>query len=96
VLATIIPDRAAIAEDTPSRTPIMTTLSGPSAALNAASAPGEEDLITPAVVRLCHPGRRRCLALPPTPVVVCACRGPHERNCGHGRLHSIFSPCERR
>ena len=72
MLAAISPDRSAVEEDTPSQTPISTTLYDLIAALSAASAPGEEGLVTAAVAHLCHTGRLRFLALPRTRVVVCA------------------------
>lgn len=72
MLAAISPDRSAVEEDTPSQTPIITTLYDLIAALSAASAPGEEGLITAAVTHLCHAGRLRFLPLPHTCVVVCA------------------------
>ena len=42
MLAAISLDRLAVEEDTPSQTPIITTLYDLIAALSAASAPGEE------------------------------------------------------
>jgi hypothetical protein len=70
MLAALIPDRPAVEEEPARRTPIITTLSDLIAALHAASAPGEEDLVTAAVVDLCHPGRLRFLARPHTPVTI--------------------------
>ena len=52
MFAALIPDRSAVAEDTSSQTPIITTLYALIAALNATSAPGGEDLVTAAVVDL--------------------------------------------
>ena len=72
MLAAISPDRLAVEEDTSSQTPIITTLYDLIAALSAASAPGEEALVTAAVEHLCHTGRLRFPALPHTRVVVCA------------------------
>jgi hypothetical protein len=72
MLAAVASDRSAIAEETPSQTPIITTLYDLIAALSAASTPGEEDLITAVVADLCQTGRLRFLARPDTPVVVCA------------------------
>jgi hypothetical protein len=72
MLAAISPDRLAVEEDTPSQTPIITTLYSIIATLSAASVPGEEDLVTAAVAHLCSTGRLRFLALPHTRVVVCA------------------------
>jgi hypothetical protein len=72
MLAALAPDRSAVAveEKTSPRTPLITTLYDLIAALHATSTPGEEDLVTAAVVDLCHTGRPRFLALPHTPVVV--------------------------
>jgi hypothetical protein len=72
MLAALTLDRFTVEEEPASRTPIITTLYDLIAALHAASAPGEADLVTAAVVDLCRTSRLRFLALPPTPVVVCA------------------------
>ena len=72
MFAAVQPDRSAVEEETPSQTPMITTLYDLIAVLNAASEPGEEDLVTAAVAHLCHAGRLRFLALPHIPVVVCA------------------------
>jgi hypothetical protein len=72
MLAAIAPDRPAVEEDTPSQTPIITTLYDLIAALGAATEPGEEDLVTAAVAHLCHAGRLCFLTLPHIQVVVCA------------------------
>jgi hypothetical protein len=68
MLAALTLDRVTVEEEPASRTPIITTLYDLIAALHAASAPGEEDLVTAAVVDLCRTSRLRFLALPPTPV----------------------------
>ena len=72
MLAAIPLDRSAVEEDTPSQTPIITTLYDLIAARSAASAPGEEGRGTVAVAHLCHAGRLRFLALPHPHGVVCA------------------------
>lgn len=87
MLAAISPDRFAVEENMPSQTPIITTLYDLIAALNAASAPGEEDLVTAAVAHLCHTGRLRFLDLPHTHVVVCAARRLTRAHCRRGELH---------
>ena len=106
MLAAISADRSAVEEDTPSQTPIITTLYELLAALSVASAPGEEGLVTAAVAHLCHTGRLRFLALPHTRVVVCAERrltratvgvgnsttfSAHERGSRHAGAHSLKS-----
>ena len=72
MLATILPDRSAVEEETSSQTPIITTLYDLMTALSAASEPREEDLVIAAVAHLCNTGRLRFQALPHTRVVVCA------------------------
>jgi hypothetical protein len=72
MLAALTLDRFTVEEEPASHTPIITTLYDLIAALHAASTPGEEDLVTAAVVDLCHTGRLRFLALPHTPVIACA------------------------
>ena len=72
MLATILPDRSAVEEETSSQTPIITTLYDLMAALSAASEPGEEELVIAAVAHLCNTGCLRFQALPHTRVVVCA------------------------
>jgi hypothetical protein len=72
MLAAVALDRLGVAQETPSQTPIMTTLYDLMAALNDASVPGEEELITVAVVDLCQTGRLRFLARPHTPVAIAA------------------------
>jgi hypothetical protein len=71
MLTALVPDRAAVAEEAASQTPIITTLYDLIAALHGAGEPGEEDLVTAAVADLCHTGHLRFLACPNTPVVVC-------------------------
>jgi hypothetical protein len=68
----VAPDRLAVAAETPSQTPIITTLYDLIAALHAASTPGEEELVTAAVMDLCQTGRLRFLARPHTPVTIAA------------------------
>ena len=72
MLAAIPLDRSAVEKETPSPTPMITTLYDLIAARSAASAPGEEGLVTAAVAHLCHAGRLRFLALPHPHRVVCA------------------------
>ena len=72
MLAALVPDRPAIEEEPARCTPIITTLYDLIAALHAASAPEEEDLVTAAVVDLCHTGRLCFLARPHTPVTIAA------------------------
>ena len=93
MLAALAPDRLTVEEEPSSRTPIITTLYDLMAALHAASAPGEEDLVTAAVVDLCldrtsalpgsaaHPRGRLRLTW------VCT-----RETRGHERLHNIFRP----
>jgi hypothetical protein len=71
MLAALTLDRFTVEEEPASRTPSITTLYD-IAALHAASAPGEEDLVTAVAVDLCRTSRLRFLALPHPPVVVCA------------------------
>jgi hypothetical protein len=72
MFAALVPDRSAVEEETSSCAPLITTPYDLLAALHAASVSGEEDLVTAAVVDLCHAGRLHFLAFPYTPVVVCA------------------------
>jgi hypothetical protein len=74
MFAAVAPERSAVEEDIPGQAPIITTLYDLIAALNDVSAPGEEDLVTAAVVRLCQAGYLRFLALPHAPVIVDACK----------------------
>jgi hypothetical protein len=57
-------DMTAIEGDAPSRARIVTTLYDLSAALHESIAPGEEALVTAAVVHLLHSGRVKCLGRP--------------------------------
>jgi hypothetical protein len=57
-------DMTAIEVEAPSRRRIVTTLSDLSVTLNDCITPGEEDLITAAVVRLLHSGRVKILGRP--------------------------------
>jgi hypothetical protein len=57
---------------TPERVAITTTLFDLIAALNEDVSPGEEDLVTAAVVHLCTSGRLRFLGTPTDDEVACA------------------------
>ena len=70
MLTAVAPDQPAVEAETLSQTSIITTLYDLIAALSDASAPWEEDLVTAAVVHLCHSGRLRFLAGPHARVIV--------------------------
>lgn len=59
--AAVARDRTAVAVDAPGRTRIVTTLYDLIAALHESIEPGEEELVTAAVVHLLHSGRVRFL-----------------------------------
>jgi hypothetical protein len=74
MLAAVTPNRAAVENAMPCQTPMITTFYDLIAALSTASKPGEEDLVTAAVMHLSRTGRLHFLAEPRARVVVSASR----------------------
>ena len=70
MLTAVAPDSAAVEAEAATQIPMITTLDDLFAALRAASEPGEEGLVSAAVMHWCHTGRLRFLAVPHAPVGV--------------------------
>jgi len=74
MLVAVTPNRAAVENTMSCQTPMITTFYDLIAALSTASKPGEEHLVTAAVMHLSRTGRLHFLAAPHARVVVRASR----------------------